>query len=154
MHGKQSKKTKPRTRRQKAFIEALPTAKSMSDAARKAGYKDPGQSGWENKKKLEISDDLESVGLTNRQIAQNIMDATKAMKKIGAQVIVKDGKRPGRQEREVEYIEMEDWPSRLKANEIAIRLKDLNPSEKKEVKHSGKLTLADYLLSEGDEPAE
>lgn len=48
------------TGKQRVFVEAYVRTLNASEAARVAGYKDAGQSGYENKKKLEIQAEIEA----------------------------------------------------------------------------------------------
>lgn len=77
-----------------------------------------------------------------------------AMKTISANVMVKSDDPTVRQRnataRDVDFIDVEDWPTRWTYLNGAYKLKGKYPAEEKKLEHSGKLTLAEFLADESD----
>ncbi len=66
------------TNKQRAFINHyFATNFNASEAARLAGYKDPGQAGYENKKKQEIADEI------SRRMDELAMPANEVLARLG-----------------------------------------------------------------------
>lgn len=84
-NGKDKKKTKL-TIKQKKFIKALPKVNGNGTLACKiAGYKDPGQAAYENKKKLEGNPEwlavMDREGLGDKDLLIGLKEVVKATKK-------------------------------------------------------------------------
>lgn len=67
--------------------------------------------------KLTITDVLDKIGVTDEKIAQTVMDGMEANKPISA-VSGKDAS-----EASVDFIDVPDWTARLKATELASKMK-------------------------------
>ncbi len=124
------KKRSPKTFKEKAFIKEYIELGNATEAAARvyavSTRHSAEQIGYENLRKLEISDYLESAGLTDRQIAKILVEATQATKLEQAHVFIHS--LTG--ERLKEFIEWPDWQTRLKALNLAIQLKLLKREDK------------------------
>lgn len=100
--------------------------------------------GAENLSKLDLTTILEANGLTDSYISRLLRRAAKAKKVISAAVYAsgKDGKPVN------DFIEVPDWGSRLKALELALKLKNKFPAEKVKVEHTVAQQLIDELKKE------
>ncbi len=122
-------KRAPITIKEKAFVKEYVQTGNATEAASRvydvSSRHSAEQIGHENLRKLEISDYLEAAGLTNENIAQIIVNATKATKLEQAHIFIHS--LTG--DRLKEFMEWPDWNTRLKALLIAIKLKNIGKPE-------------------------
>jgi phage terminase small subunit len=139
-------KRPPKTLKEKRFVEALATAPTATDALIQAGYnvknRDSARSlAAQTLAKLSMSDIFDELGMTDKKLAENFIEASQATKVISANVVIVKPDDPTAETakadaRTVDFIDVPDWPSRLKANENIAKLKDKYPDDKLKVNGS------------------
>lgn len=93
--------------------------------------------GYENLRKLNFEDILEAAGLDDISIVKPIAEGLTANRTISATVIIKSNDPKVRTKqataRDVDFLDVPDHPTRLRASQMALELKDKFPSKKMEV---------------------
>lgn len=138
-----TEKRPPRTLKQRRWVKLYLQYNNATKAAVEAYGCDEasaGQIGWENLQKLDFTELLEEAGVTDSKIATVVKDGMEANKVISANVYP-DGK-TGKPVND--FIEVEDHPTRLKAAEIASKLKNKFPAEKPGITIGGIVVINDF----------
>lgn len=122
---KQIKKMRDLTLKQRRWLEEYIKTGNATEAAMQAyqvtSRGSAGQIGWENLKKLEGSELMESMGLTKRNVVQMLaVGLTRANKKVEKRTIKR--KYDDRDEIETEYEDVPDYATRHKYIETALKL--------------------------------
>lgn len=89
------------------------------------------QIGYENVRKLDITEFMEKSGLTDKLLADKLNEGLDAMKQLSARVIIKkgtaisqaNGELPPADNRTDDFVEVEDYAVRHKYLETALKLK-------------------------------
>jgi phage terminase small subunit len=143
-------KTPPETLKQKAWVKEYIECKNATEAAMRVyDCKDRDSAkaiGGENLSKLNFKEVLDARGLGDDSIAETLAEARQATRVISANVIVKsdDPKVKNKQAtaRDVDFIDVPDHRVRLDAAKEIAKLRDLYPSEKKDIKLEGEIVTA------------
>jgi hypothetical protein len=117
-------KRPPKTIKEQRFVKALSESVTYTEAARKAGYKDPVQAAYENKIKLDTSALMDKAGLTDDRLFEKLDALVEAQRTVSA-IGGKDANAGT-----VDFVDVPDNPVQLKALEMAFKLKDKFPSSK------------------------
>jgi phage terminase small subunit len=130
-------KRPPKTLKEKKFAKIYAETLNATEAAAQTynvSNRDSARAiGHENLAKLSFESYLDKVGLNDDQIAQNIKEATEATKVISATIIAGSPKDANSQTND--FIEVPDWTNRIKANELALKLKDKFPKNEAGVQY-------------------
>lgn len=121
--------------REKRLIQYLQTEKTTTDAMRKAGYSESvihsGKARRDVLQKPTIIEACESIGLTDNKILNTLCKGLDANKVISANVIASSKEEMSdAHSMTKDFIEVEDWQSRLKAVDISLKLKNKYPADK------------------------
>ena len=132
-------KRPPKTLKEKKFLKIYAETGNATEAAAQVyDVKDRDSAnalGSETLAKLSIVDILDKAGVTDEKIAQTVLDGMEANKPISA-VAGKDAS-----EASVDFIDVPDWTNRLKATELASKMKG---HMKEKVEHSGSIVMPIY----------
>lgn len=131
---------KPRQKlniRERKFVKGIVSGLSATEAMRQAGYKETTARIKQSAKLAQVSETIQAVcerlGLTDEAIVSTLAGGLVAQKCISA-IGEADGK-------STDFVEVPDWGNRLKASDIALKLKGRYPSDKVDITHTGKVTL-------------
>lgn len=138
----------PKTIKEKRFVKEYSKDGNATRAAREvydvSNNNSAAAIGSEILRKLNISEVLDKAGVTDEKIAQTIFDGMEASKPIS----VVGGKDAG--EASMDFIDVPDTPSRLKAAELASKLKG---HLKDKVEHGGSIILNNLIqINESNKP--
>lgn len=137
------------TLKQRKFIKFYLETGNASEAARCAGYALPGVQGHENLQKPNIRHAfmvlLDKKGLTDEKIINKLMELIEAKRQISANITYGDA-----DEKTMDFIEVPDNPTQIKALELLIKLKSLiNNDERNTIidksQHLTQILFADKL---------
>jgi hypothetical protein len=100
-------------------------------------------------KKLELTDDeiMEELGMDDRYIMQKIKEGIEATKVVSVIPIKpkeaqeNNPELPDANSKNVEFIDVEDYPTRHKYIDMLLKLKNKYPAEKKDVNLTGNITI-------------
>lgn len=135
-----AEKRPPKTIKERRFVkEYLKTGNATEAASRVYDVKDRMSAsaiGGENLGKLTITDILDKYGVTDEKIATTVKEGMEASKPISA-VGGKDAS-----EASMDFIDVPDWANRLKATELASKMKG---HLKDKIEHSGEVKVTPIL---------
>lgn len=138
-------KTNGLTLKQRKFRKELLKTLSPTEAAMRAyNCKDrdsASQIAYENLRKLEISmpELMNRMGLTDEEDIKDLIRLRKAVKQISCNVFIKkDGEMKGANGKTLDFIEVDDNLTQLKALELTCKLKG-HLRDKYEIEHKGEL---------------
>ena len=131
---------KPRQKlniRERKFIKGIVSGLSATEAMRQAGYAETTARIKQGAKLAQVSESIQAIcerlGLSDEAIVSTLASGLVAQKCISA-IGEADGK-------STDFVEVPDWSNRLKAADMALKVKGKYPSEKLDVKHTGSVTL-------------
>lgn len=133
MNGKTKNLNPIFTKKQRKFFEYVSMGFNHSEAAKKAGYKQPRSSAAQNINSytLAFRHAFNTAGFNILDVVENVIEGTKAMRTISA---VNTGKEASGAT--CDFIDVPDWNARHKFIDTAIKLQGFYPAEKHEL--SGK----------------
>lgn len=137
-------KRPPRTIKEKKFVkEYLKTGNATEAAARvyNVSSRESAESiGHENLGKLEFTDLMDKMGLTDDSLIQKLMDLKEAQRTVSA-IGGKDANAGT-----VDFVDVPDNPVQLKALEMAFKLKDKFPTNKTDITSDGKAITGNTIV--------
>lgn len=124
----QKPKRPPKTLMEKRYVRALATAPNGTEAARIAGYSDPEQSAWDNKRKLDLVSIMESQGLTDERLFSKLDEGLESNRVISANIVLTKSDDPTVEDQKAhsmtkDFIDVPDMPTRHKYLETALKMK-------------------------------
>lgn len=142
-------KRPPKTIKEKKFVKEYLKTGNATEAAAKVydvSTRDVARNiGSQNVAKLSIEDELDKAGLTDGKIANTLNEATEAQKIVSSYNTNKESN-AGTDD----FIEIPDWQARLKAIELASKIKG---HLKDRLEHNGNITLNTLIqINENHQP--
>jgi hypothetical protein len=129
-------KEKDMTLKQRKWMKEYIKSGNASDAAMKVynckNRESAAQIGWENLKKLDYTEFMEECGVTDRMLQDKLTEGLSATKVVSAVITGKDA-----DSRTNDFIDIEDYPTRHKYMETALKLKQ-RLVERKDITSGGK----------------
>lgn len=126
---------------ERKFLVALPTAKNATEAAKAAGYAEPTQAAYKLMRRLDLSDIFDAMGIDDGTLTDLVRQGIHADRVIASKVVIKADdpsvKDKQAEARDMDFVEVPDWPTRHKFIQMAFELRNRFPAKRIEASVGG-----------------